>query len=154
MSVDGAYSNRNNNSDHGVVTIVEQSTPFNFLLHLAMKYASSDCILQQLELKLIKEGLKCIIEECEFQIKAVVHDGKEIAQSALDEICGEDTLQAGDPWHGQKLIQKGFQDTVTEQTRCIMGNKKEEIPADTKEVKQQKMKLWAASVSNLVNCVN
>ncbi len=141
VSVDGAYGNRNNSTDHRVVTIVEQSTSYKFLLHIAMKYASNNCILQQLEQKLIKERLSYISETCGFNILTVAHNEKEMTLEDLYTACGDGTQQARDPWHTQKNIQADYQAQTMAETKCIMGNKQKKILANTTEIKKAKMKL-------------
>jgi hypothetical protein len=122
ISVDGTYASRNNNSDYGVVTIVEHCTPNEYLLHIAMKSASASCTSYQLESKLILEGIEYIVGECKLRVFAVGHDGKDIKQNDLDRVCDCDVLQ-GDPWHGQKIITADYTTTITQSTKCAKGDK-------------------------------
>ncbi len=96
VSVDATYSSRNNNSNHGIVSIVEHATPLKYLLHIEMGKASEQCTPQQLESTLTDRGLQYIVQTCEIPINIVAHDGKNIDQERLEEICGE-VKQTGDP---------------------------------------------------------
>ena len=43
-------------------------------------------------------------------------------------------------WHFKKVEMNHFLEYCTDQTKCIMGNKKQGIPADSKEIKETKMR--------------
>jgi hypothetical protein len=140
VSVDAVYASRNNNSDHGAVTIVEHLTKNNYLVHIAMKSASSTSLSHQLESQLVLEGLKHIVSECKIPIDTVGRDGKRINQADLDKACNRvNTFQVGDGWHAQKKIVAKFVTDINIKTKCVMGNIKQGIVADSKEVKAEKM---------------
>lgn len=133
---DGGYASRNNNSDHAVVDFVEHVTGKNMLLHLEMTKCSSQLLPQSAEKKLIVKGYKYIKEQG-LPIARVGHDGKEITDiSILDPTVAEDL----DPWHFKKVEMGHYVEHCTNETKCVMGNKKLQIPADSKEVKEEKMR--------------
>lgn len=136
VSVDGTYASRNNNADHGTVTIVEHATPAKYLLHIAMKDSSDTCTPHQLESQLTIEGLQYVNDTCKLKIATVAHDGKNISTEVLNRVCGKGVTQAGDPWHAQKGMVKSWRKVVMEETRCERGNKKKKLQQIVKKRRQ------------------
>ena len=45
-----------------------------------------------------------------------------------------------DPQHFKKVEMNHFSEYCTDQTKCVMSNRKQGIPADSKEIKETKIK--------------
>ena len=117
LSYDGVYPFRNNHSDHAVVTFVEHTSPWAFLIHLETTKCSDEMRAQASEAVLAPRGVNFVETELGLDVSLLVSDGKDI-KAFNERATGKDF------WHKQKKWKSLYTSHIEKATTCIMGNKK------------------------------